>query len=120
LIQAEFTLVTRLLGVPAHRALVQDVLPNVAGPALVLAMVNVGNKVLLLSALSFLGLGVQPPEPEWGSMVATGAHYFDRWWLGTFPGLAIMSVVLASNLIGDSLRDWFDPYTASATDARQA
>src|SRR5205823_2816194 len=67
--------------------------------------------ILLLSALSFLGLGARPPDPEWGSMVSTGAQHFEAWWIGVFPGIAIVSIVLAFNFLGDSLRDAFDPKT---------
>jgi peptide/nickel transport system permease protein len=107
--QSEYVAVGRLLGSPTHRALVVDVLPNVAGPVIVLAALEIGNAILLLSALSFLGLGARPPTAEWGSMVATGAEHFEAWWIGVFPGFAIVSVVLAFNLLGDSLRDAFDP-----------
>ncbi len=74
-----------------------------------LAALEVGNAVLLLSGLSFLGLGAQPPEPEWGAMVSDGARNFDRWWLGVFPGLAILTVVMAFNFLGDTLRDAAGP-----------
>ena len=110
--ESEYVWATRLLGSSARRALVREVLPNVIGPVLVLATLDVGNAILLLSGLSFLGLGAQPPAPEWGSMVATGTQYFQFWWIGTFPGLAIFTAVLAFNFIGDSLRDVFDPRTA--------
>ena len=108
----EYVWASRLLGTSARRALVRDVLPNVAGPVLVLATLDIGTAILLLSGLSFLGLGAQPPDPEWGSMVATGTQFFQFWWMGTFPGLAIFTVVLAFNFLGDSLRDIFDPRTA--------
>jgi peptide/nickel transport system permease protein len=107
--QSDYVLSTRLLGSSSRRALAIDVLPNVAGPVLVLATIDLGNAVLLLAGLSFLGLGVQPPTPEWGSMVNVGTQYFQRWWMGTFPGFAILSVVLAFNFLGDSLRDALDP-----------
>ena len=109
---SEYVWATRLLGSSSRRTLVRDVLPNVVGPVLVLATLDVGNAILLLSGLSFLGLGAQPPDPEWGSMVATGTQFFQFWWIGTFPGLAIFTAVLAFNFIGDSLRDVFDPRTA--------
>ena len=105
---------TRLLGASALRALVVDVLPNVAGPVLVLATLDLGNAVLLLAGLSFLGLGAQPGPPEWGSMVNVGTQYFEFWWMGTFPGFAILSVVLAFNFLGDSLRDALDPRSSWA------
>ena len=112
--QADYVSASRLLGASSRRALVIDVLPNVAGPVLVLATLDLGNAVLLLAGLSFLGLGAQPGPPEWGSMVNTGTQYFERWWMGTFPGFAILSVVLAFNFLGDSLRDALDPRSSWA------
>ena len=106
---AEYVQSARLLGASARRALFKDVLPNVAGPVLVLMTLDLATAILLLSGLSFLGLGAQPPQAEWGSMVADGTQYFQWWWMGTFPGLAIFTVVLAFNFLGDSLRDVFDP-----------
>ncbi len=111
---SEYVQSSRLLGVSSRRALFRDVLPNVAGPVLVLATLDLGTAILLLSGLSFLGLGAQPPEAEWGSMVATGTQFFESWWMGTFPGLAIFTAVVAFNFLGDSLRDFFDPSSAGA------
>ncbi len=108
---SEYVQSARLLGASARRALFRDVLPNVAGPVLVLMTLDLATAILLLSGLSFLGLGAQPPQAEWGSMVADGTQYFQWWWMGTFPGLAIFTVVLAFNFLGDSLRDVFDPRT---------
>jgi peptide/nickel transport system permease protein len=109
---SEYVQSARLLGASARRALFRDVLPNVVGPVVVLMTLDLANAILLLSGLSFLGLGAQPPQAEWGSMVADGTQYFQWWWIGTFPGLAIFTVVLAFNFLGDSLRDVFDPRTA--------
>jgi peptide/nickel transport system permease protein len=109
---SEYVQSARLLGASSRRALFRDVLPNVAGPVLVLMTLDLANAILLLSGLSFLGLGAQPPQAEWGSMVADGAQYFQWWWMGTFPGLAIFTAVLAFNFLGDSLRDVFDPQTS--------
>jgi ABC-type dipeptide/oligopeptide/nickel transport system permease subunit len=109
---SEYVQSARLLGSSARRTLFRDVLPNVAGPVFVLATLDLANAILLLAGLSFLGLGAQPPHAEWGSMVADGAQYFQWWWIGTFPGLAIFTAVLAFNFLGDSLRDLFDPQTA--------
>ena len=106
---SEFVQASRLLGSSSRRALVRDILPNLAGPVVVLGTLDLANAILLLSGLSFLGLGAQPPTPEWGSMVAVGTQNFQYWWVGTFPGLAIFSAVLAFNFLGDSLRDRFDP-----------
>lgn len=110
----EYVIAGRLLGAGPFTSLRRDVLPNVSAPMLVLAMLDFGNQILLLAGLSFLGLGATPPTPEWGSMVADGVTQFSSWWLATFPGLAIFSVVVAFNLIGDSLRDALDPRTAGA------
>lgn len=110
----EYVIAGRLLGAGPFTSLRRDVLPNVSAPMLVLAMLDFGNQILLLAGLSFLGLGAVPPTPEWGSMVADGVTQFSSWWLATFPGLAIFSVVVAFNLIGDSLRDALDPRTAGA------
>jgi len=109
---SEYVESARLLGSTARRTLFRDVVPNVAGPVLVLATLDLANAILLLAGLSFLGLGAQPPHAEWGSMVADGAQYFQWWWIGTFPGLAIFTAVLAFNFLGDSLRDLFDPQTS--------
>ncbi len=117
--ESEYVQSARLLGAPARVALFRDVLPNVAGSVLVLMTLDLATAILLLSGLSFLGLGAQPPQAEWGSMVADGTQYFQWWWMGTFPGLAIFTVVLAFNFIGDSLRDIFDPRTAWRTQDEQ-
>ena len=111
--QSDYVAVARLLGASVARALAIEVLPNVAGPVIVLAALDMGNAILLLSGLSFLGLGARPPAAEWGSMVSTGAQHFESWWIGVFPGLAIVSVVLAFNFLGDSLRDAFDPQSVT-------
>jgi ABC-type dipeptide/oligopeptide/nickel transport system permease subunit len=107
--EADYVSATRLFGSSARSALLRDVLPNVLGPVAVLATLDLGNAILLLSGLSFLGLGAQPPTPEWGAGVAEGILYFQYWWIGAFPGFAIFTAVLAFNLLGDSLRDALDP-----------
>lgn len=116
---SEYVQSARLLGASSGRALIRDVLPNVIGPVFVIATLDLANAILLLSGLSFLGLGAQPPQAEWGSMVAEGTQYFQWWWIGTFPGLAIFTVVLAFNFLGDSLRDVFDPRTARRVEVEE-
>jgi peptide/nickel transport system permease protein len=107
--QSDYVTVSRLLGSSSLRALRVDVVRNVLGPVAVLATLGVGNAILLLSGLSFLGLGARPPMAEWGSMVASGSLNFQDWWLATFPGLAILTVVMGFNFLGDGLRDALDP-----------
>jgi peptide/nickel transport system permease protein len=87
-------------------------MPNVISPILVLGTLNVGTVILELSGLSFLGLGAIPPTADWGAMVSEGVQQFASWWIALFPGLAILTVVIAFNLLGDALRDSLDPRTA--------
>jgi peptide/nickel transport system permease protein len=107
--ESDYVLASRLSGASAREALAQDNLPNVVGPIAVLAKLELGNAMLWLAGLSFLGLGAQPPTPEWGAMVASGTVNIDKWWVGACPGLAILTAVLAFNFIGDALRDRLDP-----------
>jgi peptide/nickel transport system permease protein len=109
--QADYVNATRLLGASALRAMVVDIMPNAAGPIVVLATLGLGNAILLFAGLSFLGLGAKPPVPEWGSMISTGIQYFQYWWVSTAPGMAILSLVLAFNLLGDAYRDTLDRRT---------
>ncbi|WP_258059426.1 ABC transporter permease [Rathayibacter sp. AY1E6] len=99
----------QLLGFSPLRSLVRDIAPNIVGPVLVLASLDIGTAILLLSGLSFLGLGAKPPTAEWGSMVSDAIQNFDAWWIGVFPGLAILTIVIAFNFVGDALRDALDP-----------
>jgi peptide/nickel transport system permease protein len=111
---APYVIASRMLGASGWRVMLTEIRPNISGPVLVLGALDIGNAVLLLSGLSFLGLGAQPPTAEWGAMVAGGTLNFNDWWVGTFPGLAILTVVLAFNFVGDALRDALDPRTARA------
>ncbi|WP_150461359.1 ABC transporter permease [Nesterenkonia ebinurensis] len=108
-----YVIASRLLGYSPWRSLGTDILPNMLGPVLVLASLEVGTAILLLTGLSFLGLGAQPPTAEWGSMISGAMQNIDSWWLGVFPGLAILTVVMAFNFIGDSLRDVLDPLSSA-------
>jgi peptide/nickel transport system permease protein len=88
----------------------RHILPNVLAPIIILATLGMAGAILTGAALSFLGLGVQPPTPEWGTMLSDGRNYLRKaWWITTFPGLAIMMTVLAINMLGDGLRDALDP-----------
>jgi len=116
--QAEYVQAFRLHGASARRAMWKEILPNVMGPIIVLATIYLADALLLLAGLSFLGLGTQPPTPEWGSMISVGTQYFQNWWMATFPGLAIFSAALAFNFIGDGLRDVFDPQSQIGSGAR--
>ena len=90
--------------------LVRYILPNVVAPLIVTATLGLGTAILSAAALSFLGLGSQPPQPEWGRMLSEGRDYLrEAWWISTFPGVGIMLTVLAMNLLGDGLRDVLDP-----------
>ena len=88
----------------------RHILPNTISPILVQATVDMGTVILAMGGLAFLGLGTQPPSPDWGLMVSEGRGFIlEQWWIATFPGIAIFVVVLAFNLVGDTLRDIFDP-----------
>lgn len=104
----DYVATARLLGSSSIRVMRQDVLPNALGPLLVFATLGLGDAMLVLAGLSFLGLGSQPPAAEWGSMISDATQYPDSWWLALFPGLAIVSVVASLNIIGDRLRDSLD------------
>jgi len=105
----DYVLAARALGAPAWRVLLRHVLPNAFPPAVVKATLDIGNAVILIAALSFIGLGAVPPAPEWGAMIAAGQAKFEYWWVATFPGLAILSVVLGFNFLGDGLQDLLNP-----------
>ncbi len=103
-----------MAGASSARILRRHVLPNIAGPLMVVATSEFGLMILFEAGLSFLGLGIQPPAPSWGSIMSAGRQYVERaWWLTVFPGLGLFTVVLCVNLIGDALRDRLDPRSAS-------
>ena len=111
--QSEYVIAARCLGVPNVRILFRHIVPNAISSSIVKASLDAGNVILFIAALSFIGLGVVPPTAEWGAMIADGRLKFYNWWLTTFPGLAMLSVVLALNLLGDGVRDAFDPHEVS-------
>lgn len=111
LAESEFVEAARCAGSRSGPIVVRHLLPNVASPVLVLATLNLASFILVESAVSFLGLGVQPPDVTWGSLIGDGRqNMYEAWWVTFFPGLAIILTVLAFNLIGDAMRDAFDPY----------
>ena len=105
----EYVEAAHALGHGAARTLLRHIVPNAIGPVVVLLTLDVGNSMITFAGLSFLGLGVVPPTPEWGAMVSEGQVLVEQWWVSTFPGLAIFSVVVGFNFLGDALRDWLDP-----------
>jgi peptide/nickel transport system permease protein len=108
--EREFVQAALALGGGDGRVLLRHILPNALTPWLVVATLDMARVIVIESALSFLGLGVQPPTPTWGGMLADGRVYISTaWWLATFPGLAILITVLGINLFGDGLRDTLDP-----------
>jgi peptide/nickel transport system permease protein len=108
--EREFIHAAHALGMSRLRIMMRHLIPNVLAPVIVTATLGIGNTIVMEAGLSFLGLGVQPPTPTWGSMVAEGRdNLLGAWWVATFPGLIIVLVVLAFNLVGDGLRDALDP-----------
>jgi len=99
-----------VVGASTTRILTRHILPNILGPLVVIATLGVAGAIIAGAALSFLGLGAEPPTPEWGLMLSDGRNYLRQaWWITTFPGVAIMITVLSINLLGDGLRDALDP-----------
>jgi len=105
----EYVEAAMVIGFSPGRILLRHIIPNSVGPLVVLVTLDLGNAIMTFAGLSFLGLGVVPPTPEWGSMVAEGRELVQQWWVATFPGLAILTVVLGFNFLGDGFRDWLDP-----------
>jgi peptide/nickel transport system permease protein len=108
--EREYVTAARALGASDARIIFRHILPNGLSPILVSATMGIGGAVLLESGLSFLGLGVQPPTPSWGSLLSSGKDNIEiAWWLSAFPGLAILITVLGYNLLGEGIRDALDP-----------
>lgn len=106
----EFIEAARAIGASDFRIIVKHILPNCLAPIIVQGTLGIASSILGISALSFIGLGVQPPAPEWGAMLSEGRTYMRvAWWITTFPGIAIMITILSLNLLGDGLRDALDP-----------
>ncbi|MCY4020255.1 MAG: ABC transporter permease [Chloroflexi bacterium] len=108
--EMEYVMAARSMGAGAPRIMFFHVLPGVLGPLIVLTTLGVSGAIVTGASLSFLGLGVSPPTPEWGAMLADGRNYMrTQWWIAVFPGITITLVVLILNIIGDALRDALDP-----------
>ena len=108
--ERDFVAIAKVIGTPAWMILLRHILPNVFNTIIVLATLEVGHLILLESSLSFLGVGVPPPQPAWGLMVADGREFLtSAYWITLFPGLCILAAVLSLNLFGDWLRDTLDP-----------
>jgi peptide/nickel transport system permease protein len=108
--ERDFVLAARAIGATDARIIFRHILPNAMSPVLVSATLGVAGAILTESALSFLGIGVQPPTPSWGNMLITGKQTLGTaWWLSVFPGLAILITVLGYNLLGEGIRDALDP-----------
>jgi peptide/nickel transport system permease protein len=106
----EFVLGARALGAPGHYIVLRHILPNVVNTIVVLCTLQMGWAIVVEASLSYLGAGIPPPTPSWGSMVAEGQNFVETaWWISVFPGVSIMLVVLSLNLLGDWLRDLLDP-----------
>jgi peptide/nickel transport system permease protein len=114
----EFVEAARASGRRTFAILFRVILPNALPALLVMAAVDIGRAILNFATLSFLGLGARPPIPEWGAMVSDGADVMDQWWVAAFPGLAILCLVFAFNLLGDSVRDALDPWVGGRRQQR--
>ena len=108
--EREFILVSKMMAISNIKIFFIHILPNIISPLMVYSSLAIGGAILTESALSFLGLGVQPPMPSWGQILTSGKDYiYMAWWLSLFPGIAILVTVLAFNLVGEAIRDIFDP-----------
>ena len=113
--EQEYVTAARTAGASDLRLMIRHLLPNIVAPVIVISTVGIAWAIIASASLSFLGMGVQPPTAEWGSMVNDGMRHLNRsWWISTFPGLAVVVAVLAINLLGDGLRDALDPKLRNA------
>lgn len=112
--EREYVLAEKSMGQRHYKILFKAILPNIVGPVMVMASLGFASAVLEGAALSFIGLGAEPPMPEWGALLFEGKqNYYQAWWLVAFPGIAILLTVMGFNLLGDGLRDAFDPKSRS-------
>lgn len=106
----EYVTAAQVVGANSGRIMFRHIMPNVLAPIIVFSTIGLGGSIMLTAGLSYIGLGAQPPSPEWGAMLNYGRSYLrDGWWMSVFPGIAIFIAVLSVNLIGDGLRDALDP-----------
>lgn len=105
-----FVKASQTFGAPSWYIILRHIIPNTIMPVIIQLTLDIGDTILLIATLGFLGLGARPPQPEWGTMISTGfKHMLDAWWYSTFPGIAIFLASTGFNLLGDALRDIFDP-----------
>lgn len=109
--EREFVLAARALGMRSLRILTRTVLPNTIGPVIILVTLDIGNAILTIAGLSFIGFGVPQPTPEWGNMISYAQNDPDQWWMSVFPGVAIFTSIMGFNFFGDAVRDALDPLT---------
>ena len=107
--ESEYVTAARSLGSGNLRVLMKEIIPNSISSVLIMATTDIGNQILMFSTLSFLALGSAPPTPEWGMMVSDGVGNFNKFWIAGFPGLAIFTMAVGANFIGDGMRDLLDP-----------
>lgn len=109
--EREFVLAARAMGMGSFRILTRTVLPNTIGPVIILVTLDIGNAILTIAGLSFIGFGVPQPTPEWGNMISYAQSDPDQWWMSVFPGIAIFTSIMGFNFFGDAFRDALDPRT---------
>ena len=108
--QQDYVTAARLGGFSHLWVLARHIGPNVLSQAIIYAMSDIVQDIMAIVTLGYLGLGIAPPTAEWGSMVSEGRELVNQWWVATFPGVAILTVVIGFNFVGDGIRDWLDPH----------